>query len=335
MNKKSLVWPIILILSGIILFIVLMYYSFDTVDTLNFGLIYDSVLRRVLTNNGSNSIYPTGLYYVGPGRSMINFPLRRLNIIISNNANDDSLADYSTAGLNARTQDGIPILVEVFCQIKLIEFNQTISQSDLQQIQNTFLSTMQYLSMYNSSLRYLEDVTTILQTNILDTVSLFNSDSIFTNRQDLGVLLTSQFQSSMDQFGFKVPVLIITNIEFRNNLIVNAIEQTQILNQNILQTSILQNSIILQLNYTQQVNNFDNLNSINSITTQAQVNMITSNGTAVGMNSAYTNIASGIKNIQSVLGNDTETINFLIYMAVFKNMFSQNQTLLLTNDGFF
>jgi hypothetical protein len=307
--------------------------SFDVVPVTQYGILYSSASHQV--DSETDYLYLPGRYYVSPGKRFILIPARRINLFISSEASELVDADYGGQAMLARTSDGLQISVNIFCQLRLIDEKGLSNPTTRSQVHKTFLKTMQDLDIYNNNKGYLSVVATVLETTALDVISTFPSAQIYLKRSALSDQLFVQFQAKMAQFGFQVPALMITNMAFTSTEIPDAIENTQILNQNVLQMLILENSKKLQLSYLQQVNIFDNQNSINSVTTQARVSMIKTNGTANGLNSAYSNLVLGITNMRGIIGSDFPTINFLIYLAIFKNTFANNQTLLLTNGGFF
>lgn len=322
-----------IIIAFLILFIVLMVKSFEVIPFLSFGLYFDSATHQVVSSQ--DYIKTSGRYYIGPGRRFLTFPLRRLNIIVSDNPNERIKSDHTTGSIIARSMDGLQVKVELFCQIKLVNIEILRDPIKKPIFEKTFLKTIQLLNLYSGDLKFLSMLTSILLTNVLDVVSTFTSDKIYIARQSLGDNLTSTFQKSMELYGIEVPVLILTNVGFTSPEIIGALELTQILNQNVIQIRILQDSINLKLQYQQQINSYDNVNSVNIATTQGQVNLIQSNGTAKGVNATYTNLINGIQEMQTVFQGDYYSMNFLIYMSVFKNTFSENQRVLLTNGGYF
>lgn len=328
--------PIIAALIGsslLTLFIVLMVYSFDVVPYLCFGVLYDSSTKQLTSK--TNFIYTSGRYFVGPGQHFLTFPSRRLTLTFSASSAQEFPADFTSDSIQGRSRDGLQIKLELYAQIQLIDFEQFANQSAKANLELVFLQTMRCLDLFNIHSNFLEIIASILASCALDALSGFMSNEILSKRNLINQNLAILFQNSMNAFGISVPVLVLSGLTFVSQDVVNAIEQTQILNENVQEMGILENSILLQLNYTQSINSFDNLNAVNSAITRAQINTMNANGTAIGVNQAYQNLIAGITKMQPLVSSDFNTFNFLIYLAIFKNTFSANQTILLTNAGFF
>lgn len=136
-----------------------------------------------------------------------------------------------------------------------------------------------------------------------------------------------------EDLGLKLLNFNIININIDSSKIKNAIENTQIYDQQISKMEFLKNSKTLQLQYLQSVNQiYDTVNQNNEIT-KGKVKNELSIGKGQGKSSLYENVNGSITNIQTSTNNYNQTFLF-VYLSIFKNTFNKTQNVFVTKNPY-
>lgn len=184
--------------------------SFDTIEPTECGILYDGSLQRL----EQTDLWFEGRYLVGLGKKFIKFPTTLQTIRYG--AFD---SEYRFGGsLITRSLDGLQMSIDVAFQYQLnIQFN------DLFRLYMDFGDD--YASQY---------ARVMLQV-AADVSSDYLAATFYTNRETIQEAMRKELNSSLVRHYASVPQLQLVNIDFFNVEYNNAILQTHIAEQDVLQ----------------------------------------------------------------------------------------------------
>ena len=156
--------------------------SFESVAVLKFGMLIDSAKIQII--NTESYLYLSGRYAAGLGNNFVELPSKRITLALSDDETLKRASDYSESAITARTNEGIPLICTISCQIRLIDDKSINNKSETvkKAYNKTFLKTLRLLNFYDGGAVYKAILLTILKSTLLDVLSTYQLNDVYSRR---------------------------------------------------------------------------------------------------------------------------------------------------------
>lgn len=172
-----LILSLLIVIGGIVGICILI--GVNSVYYTKFGIKFDTFTKTI----EKNTLYQPGVYLAGWGKSFIEFP--RIFAEIDMAGGD---ADTSTGSVNARTYDGLSVIIDVSFQYSL-----------------PYGDASKFFSMFDQfSDKYEEIVTAVTRDNIRDSASNFTAINFFENRTSIGIAMEKSLKHELSNININV-----------------------------------------------------------------------------------------------------------------------------------
>lgn len=334
-RQFTIIWGIIILIL-IILFIALLSASIKTIGFLEFAILFDQATKNVYDDD--NYLKLNGRHAIGVGNKFIKLPARRITLMLSNNDASREYVDFSEKELFARTKDGVSVSIQISAQLKLIDVdeldNDDNSDEEIKAINTKFLKTIRQFNLYDSE-NYLAILLAILKSKTLDAMSTFRGNEIYRERKKISDKIFEEYQTKLNEFNIKLIILNVHNMQYIDSSIEGAIEQTQVFKQKMQETLLLKDIVEIKLDYLKETTKVENENRINRENAQGEAATKIGEGRGIGLKYLYERLANKIDVIENKVGIiDDDTMNYLLYLSVFKNSLYENQVTYLLKSAF-
>ena len=155
--------------------------AFEVVPLLNYGILIDTA--KVTMTNQENYLYLSGRYHAGLGNNFRKLPSKRVTLALSDDATIQKASDYSENSIVTRTIEGIPLRTTVSSQIRLVNANilESDDQAKKKEYNLSYINTLRKLNLFSSD-AYQPILTTIMKSTLLDVISTYKLNEVYSNR---------------------------------------------------------------------------------------------------------------------------------------------------------
>jgi regulator of protease activity HflC (stomatin/prohibitin superfamily) len=204
---------ILIILGGILLVVgvIIFAVSWETLEPLEYGLVYNKITGTVNTED----VYESGRYIIGPAHTFIRFPRAWTTLEFSNR---DGAPE---SPIVTRTRDGVPITVS-------FSFQYQIKRENVSQLYNKY------------GTNYEAPITRVARNYILQAASNYEALAYWRNRTQVEVEMFDFIQTNVGQnMHVEIKMIQLLKIElpqkFEDSIINSQVQQQQMQTQEYMQ----------------------------------------------------------------------------------------------------